>query len=191
MTVAPTVGPAISPELLRRQCRVDGASLDDELLMFLDAAVAYAENYQWSQLLTSTWKLRLDRFPCGDSSAILLHPNPVATVTSVQYVDTGGTTQTLTVDTDYTVDLKHRPARIVPAYTTSWPVSRGHINDVIVTFTAGYGAEKDIPPQTKQALLLMVGYWFRNRESAGSGSMTEIPFATKALLSLNSFRTFY
>lgn len=187
-TVGPTV-PAVSLEEAKLHTRVIGSDEDSLIQGLIDTATAYVQEYQWSQLTSATWEMRTDHFP--PDNVIYLHPNPVQSITSVQYVDTGGVTQTLTTGTDYTEDLKQKPARIVPAYIKWWPVTRWHINDVIVTFVAGYGATSStVPQQIKQAMLLLISHWYWNRETIGSPGQ-EIAFATKALLDLNSYRTFY
>lgn len=112
-------------------------------------------------------------------------------MTSVAYVDTAGNTQTLTANTDYTVDIYSRPARIVPAYTRTWPATRGHINDVTVTYVAGYGASfENVPQEIRQALTMLVVHW---QEFHGVQDQVgeSVAFSVKQLLDLNSFRTFY
>lgn len=181
----PPTGLAVDLATLIRQCRAEGAGEDMYIQDLLSAAVEWVQQYQWTQLLTATWENRWDCFP----DVIEPDPAPLLTVTSLQYVDTSGTTQTLTANTDYTVDTKSRPGRIVPAYGKSWPATRGHLNDVILTFTAGYGTDDTtIPRNTRLALMLLVSHWYRNREAVGMVE-DELEFSVKSLLSLNSFRT--
>lgn len=59
----------------------------------------------------------------------------------------------------------------------------------VVTYTAGYavGATADewaAPEDIKQAVLLLVGHWFENREAVvvGASSSGELPLAVSALL---------
>jgi len=169
--------------------RISGSDEDTEVQSLIAAATAYAQEYQWSQLISATHVMRLDRFPCG--KAIELWPNPVQSVTTLQYVDTSGATQTLTPTTQYTADVYSKPARIVPAFTLPWPATRCYINDVTVTYVTGWGSTGDsVPITTRQAILLLVAHWYRNREATGMAT-GEIAFAAKALLDLNSYRTFY
>ena len=49
----------------------------------------------------------------------------------------------------------------------NWPTTRGHIDDVIVTFTAGYGdAAWHIPEPLRHSILLLVAHWFERRVAA-------------------------
>ncbi len=167
--------------------RVSGSDEDPLIQGLISAATSYTENYQWSQLITATHVMRLERF----RSPIELWPNPVQSVTSVAYVDTAGATQTLVNPTNYTTDVYSKPARVIPAYSTWWPATRGYVNDVTITYQTGFGdTSPSVPATTRQAILLLVAHWFRNREAAGI-SANEISFAVKALLDLNSYRTFY
>lgn len=94
-------------------------------------------------------------------TAIRLPLWPVTAVASVKYYDAAGTQQTLVADTDYLTHLSYMPALIYPAPGLSWPVVQsGRLGAVEVTFTAG---ENVIPPQAKQAILLTLDYWFKNR----------------------------
>lgn len=188
VSTAPTDYPVTLDEA-KLHARISGSDEDSEIQNLIAAATAYVQEYQWSQLISATHVMRLDRFPCG--KAIELWPNPVQSVTSVQYVDTSGNTQTLAASTNYTADVYSKPARIVPAYTLPWPATRCYINDVTVTYVTGWGASgASVPITTRQAILLLVGHWFRNREATGTAA-GDISFAVKALLDLNSYRTFY
>lgn len=186
-TVAPT-GDVVTLEDAKLQARVSGSDEDTLIQGYINTAVRFAELYQWSQLLTATFVQRMDFFP-PSVSPIELYRNPNPSVTSIQYIDTAGNTQTLD-PTLYVVDPYIVPALVLPAYTKFWPTTRWHINDVTVTYTAGYGAMKDVPDETKQAILLLVSHWYWNREATGTAT-DQIEFSVKALLDLNSYRTFY
>jgi uncharacterized phiE125 gp8 family phage protein len=62
----------------------------------------------------------------------------------------------------------------------SWPRLRGDAEGVRVLYQAG---ETDVPAQVRQAVLLLVGQWFRNRMSVVVGTISsELPFGVEALL---------
>ena len=180
-TVAPTDLP-VSLADVKTRLKIDHNDEDPLLLAYIQAATVYAEEYQWSQLVTATFVERFDCFPCE------IRPKrcPLVSVTSLQYVDTAGTTQTLTANTDYTVDAYHKPGRIIPAYNTSWPSTRGYANDVILTYTAGYGEPKDVPDEVKMAIILKVD---QQRSSCEKPETLDKPI--QMLLDLRSFRVFY
>lgn len=143
---------------------VESAFTDDDTLIgtLITVARAYVEDYTGCQIYTATWVYRLDGFP---SYEIRLPKPPLQSVTSVAYVDTSGTAQTLTATTDYTVDQYGIPGRIVPAYGCTWPSTYGHVNDVTITYTAGYGdADAEYPAPMIHAMKLIIGELYEHRE---------------------------
>ena len=187
MTVAPT-DTAVTLDDVKLHVRVSGNDEDTLLSALIDAATQFVQEYQWSQLCTATFVQRQDFFP-PSISPIRLSRNPLQTISSIQYIDTSGTTQTLD-PTLYVTDPYIVPALVVPIYARFWPTTRWHINDVTITYTAGFGSAKDVPAATKQAMLLLIGQWYRNREAAGTAT-NDIAYSVKSLLDLNSYRNFY
>ncbi len=181
-SVEPTI-PPVTLEDVKAHLRVDHSDQDSLILGYIFSATKYAQEYTWSQLITATFVQRWDRF----QQVLLLDRNPAVSVATVQYVDTGGVMQTLTATTDYVVDVNIKPARIVPAYTKWWPPTRCHINDVVVTFDAGYGASEQFTPvEMKQAIMLLVEEMYNSCDDAGLKNKR-----ARALMDLRSYRTFY
>lgn len=147
------------------------------ILRLITAARQHVEQVTWRQLVTATYEWRLDRL-CG---ALYVPRPPLQSVTSIEYVDGQGTTQTLDPSA-YTVDAHSTPGRIVPAHGQSWPATRGHIDDVTVMFSAGYGGGDDVPETLRHAILMLVAYWFEQRESAAGRTMTSVPLGFDALI---------
>jgi uncharacterized phiE125 gp8 family phage protein len=57
---------------------------------------------------------------------------------------------------------------------------------VQVNFIAGYTDKTLVPRHLKQAILILVGHWYENREEAASGRpYEEIPLGARDLLSRN------
>jgi uncharacterized phiE125 gp8 family phage protein len=136
---------------LKAHLRVDHTDDDTALTNLIKACRQWVERDTGRSLITQTWRLKLDAWP---GSAIVLYHGPVQSVTSITYVDTGGTTQTL-ASTEYTVDTDSVPGLIVLAYGKSWPSIRGEPRDIAVTYVTGYGAAgSDVPYELRQACLL-------------------------------------
>jgi uncharacterized phiE125 gp8 family phage protein len=148
------------------------------LARLIAAARAHVEQVTWRQLITAEYEWRLDRL-CGT----LYVPRPkLQSVASFQYVDAQGNTQTLDAG-DYTVDVNSTPGRILPAHGKSWPTTRGHIDDVIIRFFSGYGnAGTDVPQPLIHAILMLVAFWYEQRETAAGTSTTEVPLGFDALI---------
>ncbi len=165
---------------------------DDYITSLIKAARKYAEHFQNRVFITQTWDLFCDAFPVG--GVVLLIPTTVLqTIDEIKYYDTDGVEQTWS-DTLYQYDITSKPARLLPEPDESYPDTQsGKMNAVQITFTAGYGpAASDVPEQTKQAMLLLIGHYYENREEVVVGvTPSAVPFAARALLTLNSLPEFY
>lgn len=199
-------GPIAEPVTLaevKLWARIDVAADDDLITALITAARRLLEQQYGRALLTQTWTLSLDEFPGGSGwywswldgrpsryqgtdysrPVIYLPRPPCVSVTSVEYIDGGGTLQTLS-STLYQVDTTQEPARIAPAYGCVWPVTRcPQTQAVRVTYIAGYGdAPGDVPETIKTALKLTVASWYAQREDFSLVRLTELPMGAAALL---------
>jgi uncharacterized phiE125 gp8 family phage protein len=171
-TVPPDVGlTVVSLEEARTHLRLppgDG-SLDSEVTTLVKTATEIFEEATWRALLTQTWRLTLNRFPCE----IVVPRPPLQQITSIQYVDEDGVLQTLAAG-GYLVAADAEPATITPAYGEVWPTTR----------CAGYGdTPASIPEGVRQAIKLMIGDWFKNREANISGTnIAPVPMGAQWLL---------
>lgn len=127
--------------------------------------------------MTQTLEAQWDSF----EDVLWLPRSPVSSITSVKYVAIDGTLTTLSTDY-YVADLNTRPARIVPAYNTTWPTTRPVPAAVQVRFVAGYGAANDVPEGIKAALKLYVSHWYENRVPVTQREMAALPMAVDCLL---------
>lgn len=129
-------------------------------------------------MVTQTWRMSLDQFPFGPFTIPL---GPVASVTSIKYLDAGGAEQTLD-PASYWQSLNRSPAEIHPAYGVSWPTYRAMPGSVKVDFVAGTPAAA-VPADLKAAVLLLVGSYYANREAVNVGdSVTELPLGVTSIL---------
>lgn len=143
---------------------------DPELRALIVAARQYCETFTGRAFITRTLRLTLDAFPWCENHINLPRPN-LLTVTSVQYVDTNGDTQTFS-SSDYSVDTASLPGAIRLGYGKSWPSTRCQPNAVTITFTAGYGpARSDVPETIRAAMKLYIGDLYENRESSIIGTI--------------------
>jgi len=206
--------PAIEPvtlEQAKSQLRVDFSQDDSLITALISAAREYVEQNLNRAIYNQTYVLSLDQFNYGDwrstipterrnplrfsslweSMALRLPMPRLVLVTSITYLDTTGTQQTLDPST-YVVDNASQPARIVPALDLTWPTTDYYIpGSVQVTYVAGSygdGTTVDNCPQTiKQAILLMVGHLYNNREATSEARLSAIPLGVDALLSPYKF----
>jgi len=163
-TVAPTVEP-VTVASLKEHSRIGDVTDENQIasewlagcreMVEVDARVA---------LCTQTWTLQFDQFPCD---VIEIPVWPLASVSSVSYVDTNGATQTWS-SSNYIVNTANKPGRLTLAYNSNWPVARLQENAITVTFIAGFASAADVPQIYKQAIRLLGAECFISREAVGS-----------------------
>lgn len=159
--------------------RVDGSDQDPLIAALIGVAREHAEAITRRALVTQTLRLTLDCFAGWD---IELPRAPLRSVTSIQYVDTDGATQTLS-SAIYRVDAAAEPGRITPAFGEVWPATRAVTGAVIITFVAGFGAAAAVPQTIKQAMLLAIGHWYEHAEEVITGTIVaSTPMGFDALL---------
>lgn len=154
---------------------------DDSIVSALIiAARENAESHTGLAIAESSYTLALDAFPID---AIELFLSPVQSITSVTYVDSGGATQTLT-NTKYQLDNYSSPAKLFPL--EPWPATKVKPNAVLINFIAGFtdGSPNNypLPISLKQAMFIMIGTWYENRESIAEKETYERPMTATYLL---------
>lgn len=180
LVTAPTSEPVSLAEA-KEHLRVTATDEDALITSLVGSAKESAETITGRALITQTWDLSLDSFP----QVIDIPKPPLVSVTSITYIDTAGATQTL-ASTEYTVDTKSEPGRIVPAYGKSWPSTRDIVNAVTVRFVAGYGNATAVPKSIKQGMLMHIEHMFDNRGTVNIGNVVnEIPLTMQSLYNMH------
>lgn len=165
---------ALSLTEVKNYLKVSGTDEDALLTTLINAAAHHAQNYLEQAIITQTITEKYDEL----GTSIRLSVNPVQSVSSVQYLDADGTTQTL-ASTEYIADEYSRRAVIEPKNSVSWPTVLNQRNAVTVVYVAGYGAtEASVPADIKLALMKIVADAYDNRQDA----IHEISTASKYLL---------
>jgi len=178
LNTAPTVEPVTVGEI-KAHLRIDHGDQDDYLETLITAARQACESATRRALVEQTWKMYLDAFP----AAIRPPRPPLRSVSSLQYVDTDGNTQTLDSG-QYDVDTDREPGEVREAYGCCWPSTRDHPNAVIVTFKAGYGTDAaSVPAPVKHAIKLLAAHLYEHPESVVVGMIAaELPQGVEYLL---------
>jgi uncharacterized phiE125 gp8 family phage protein len=170
---------------------VDFTGDDTYIGELIDAATRWCEDYCERTFQNCAYTVAFDDFY---SLRIELPRPPVrlnssaasATVT-ISYVDTGGTTQTLTWaqsgTQDFRLDKDHTPGLVYPLYLETWPSARLDDKAVQITYLAGYGTVASVPQNAKHAIKLLVGHWYTHREPVVIGTnASDVPLSVPALL---------
>ncbi|GAB4274634.1 head-tail connector protein [Thermincola ferriacetica] len=180
--ITPPASEPVTVDEAKQHLRVDGTE-DDAYIsnVLIPAAREYCEGFQNRAYVTQTWQLWLDQWP--ETGYIAIPKSPLQSVVGVKYYGTDDAEYIINA-TDYFVDNKNEPGRLVLAYGRSWPtVTLRPANGICVEFEAGYGDIAKVPQKAKHAMLMLIGHWFENREAALSGTISrEIEFAVHALL---------
>jgi uncharacterized phiE125 gp8 family phage protein len=141
----------------------------------ITAARQAAENYLNRPIALATYELR------GDAFDVTLPVSPVAAVASVTFVDAAGAVQTVDPAGYELAGTVDAPVLRV-AYGGSWPSGvRGQDDDVRVRFTAGW-ATADLLKPIYQAILLLIGHLYENREDTTALNLSELPMGSRYLL---------
>ena len=170
------------------------SSVEDTFLTALiTSARLHTEMVTRRALVTQTWQALLDGWPLADR--IELPKPPLQSVTSISYVGSDDVAYTFAA-TSYDLELAaavpvlnpyHPRGSVVLSYGESWPSETLRpAAPITIEFVAGYGAAANVPLTVKQALLLLIGHWYENREIMGdpkfAASLAGLPLAFDALL---------
>ena len=126
----------------------------------------------------------LELADCGFGNDRLPFP-PLVTVESITYLGTDGLDHVM-AEGDF---LQLMNGSIAPLAGQSWPAVGSSSEAVRVVYTAGYPPVGDpavstVPAAIKQAILLLIGHWYRNRETVVTGTIAaSLPLSVEALLS--------
>ena len=179
----PAIEP-ISTAEAKLHLRVDGTDEDSLIASLIVAARGDAETITRRALITQTWELVLDAWPAKDWFEIPLPP--LQSVTSIKYTDSDGDEHTFDAS-NYVVDTDSEPGRVRLVDTADWPtVDLYPLSAIRVQFVAGYGsAGTSVPMRIRQAMYLMIGHYYENREavinSTGANIQT-LPMGVSNLL---------
>lgn len=179
-----TVAPATEPVTLaeaKTHVRVDSADHDAELTSLITRARMLCESLTQRQFITATWSVKFDAFPFARK--IVFPRPPLQSVSQVSYFDVNDNAQTY-ASSNYRVHTGDVYGVLELVNMATWPTTSDRLDAVTITYVAGYGDNaSDVPEPLKQAMLLLIGHWFSNRESVVIGpSATVVPQTVEYLL---------
>lgn len=194
MALSLVTAPATEPITLdeaKAHLRVSITDDDALITALIVAARERAEQETRRALITQTWDATGRYFP----GVIRLPKPPLISITHLKYFDTANVEQTLDAATFYKTAAPAgpdaSPGRISLRYGQVWPSVYAEEDVVTVRFVAGYGGTASVPQTIKQGMLLAIGHWYANRETAVVGTIVaDLPLGSKALWSAFDARTF-
>jgi uncharacterized phiE125 gp8 family phage protein len=184
--------PVLEPVTLieaKAQCRVDITDDDTFITDLIGRARETIEKMDWRAFLPQTIELWLEEWPADDE--IKLPAPPLQSVTSIVYYDVDDIAHTL-APTVYFVDVVREPGQVHLRHNQTWPIlTLRDYNAICVTYVAGWSAAANVPKSIKQAVLLLIGHWYENREASISGTIArEIELGIQMLLNLDNAKRF-
>jgi uncharacterized phiE125 gp8 family phage protein len=184
--ITPPAYEPVSVDELKTHLRISHTDDDVDLFTRIKLAREAVEAFTNRRLITQTWDWRLDAFPCY----FLVPTPPLQSVTSIKYRDSDGAEQTLSASV-YDVDIYSAPARIMEAYGQAWPVTREMMNAVTVRLVCGYGLPVDVPKSLRNAVMMIAGHYYENRENTSMLTINEVPQAAQHLMWNYRIRTYW
>jgi len=146
---------------LKRAIRLslDDDTLDETLLMYLDAATGQVEHDTSMALLEQTWTYGRDQFNAR-YRFFDLPIRPATEIVTITYVDDAGDPATWDA-AEYRLDQGRNQVILQPDF--SWPAVMGQDGGQIeVSFKAGYDTPANVPAELRQAVALQAGKWVAN-----------------------------
>lgn len=178
--VTPNAELPVTLDAARAQLRNEDQRYDDDYIRaIIRRAASYIETAYGLALLTQVVDEYHQGFPCSTETPLLLRISPLISVTSISYVDAAGDTQVWS-NTEYTSGKYNNTAFIIPKPGYYWPAAHPqHPNSVTIRYSAGFGDKaSSVPENIQNAILLMVGRSYLNREDSPS----TLPQASETLL---------
>lgn len=184
MSLTLITGPVQEPITIaqaKAQLRLD-VDTDDELVRdLIITAREWVEGQTHRCLVAQTFDQTIDyEWPFRRGTyRIDLEKNPVASVTSITYVDGSSPNPTLAAS-QYSLAARKYGSFIVPAYGVTWPTVRTVPAAITVRFIAGN--IDTLPKPLEQAMKLLVTHLYENRETVSS-ALEQIPYTLESMIS--------
>lgn len=150
--------------------RETGTDKDADISRLIRATYDHIEDVTGRTLLTATWRGTLDAFP-ANGDPFRLPKSPVASITSIKYIDESGVQQTMNPSA-YVLDNASEPEWVFASWGGVWPATRGQPNAVTVEFVAGYGDENaDLPTVAITYAAAFINTALENRSMVQAGTI--------------------
>jgi uncharacterized phiE125 gp8 family phage protein len=179
-----TVPPAELPVSLqdaKDQLRVSTSAEDDLIGSFIAAATSHLDGWTGTLgrcLVTQTWQQAWPGFPDQD---VLRLPFPSVSSVEITYRDEAGVLRTLASSAWHLVEDALGGA-VMLADGQVWPATATRPDAVLASMVCGYGAADDVPSAIKQAIRMLIGHFYEQREAMVTGvTATPVGFAVDAL----------
>lgn len=185
-TVAPTYEP-LTLAACKHQCNLEIGETAFDLWFenkengvgAMQAARECVERDAQVALMPQTWVLKLEEFPGEPALDLRIHPVRSLVVT---YRDADGDSQTWNSSHYLLQRQQHRSLLVKADLSVDWPtVDSNRLHPITISLVAGFSdptvetteiaQRAKVPLAARQAMLLLVGHWFKHREAVLVGSI--------------------
>lgn len=191
LSAAPVTEPVTLAEFKMHR-RLTTAAEDAILGIYLRVARGRVEFLSRRSIITQTRLATLDCWPASRDHPKLhgkfagrlieMPRSPLVAVDSITYVDSDGATQTFAAS-NYTVDTKSAPGRIVLNDTASWPALADVPGPISITYQSGYGGTRStVPEGLRLAVMHLASHYHKYREPITRLKLVEAPNHVAALI---------
>ncbi|MHB1110844.1 MAG: head-tail connector protein [Devosia sp.] len=158
-------GPALEPVTLAEAkafLRVDDGAEDGLIATLITAVRLHIESTTGQALIAQNWRVVLDCWPA--ERVVRLPVAPLITLTAVTAYAADGALHAIGLAQ---FQSEAAPARLLlPRTIDGMPVTRER-QGIEIDYAAGFGsAAGDVPADLRQALLVLVAFWFEHRDTA-------------------------
>lgn len=162
----------ISLQDAKDHLRVTSTAEDSLITDCIKSATEFVERYTGHKFQSCTYTAYLDLDEMATYTPMeIWECYPITAITSVQYLDTAGATQTLS-SSNYSTDVIECPARL---YFTSFPsVKSNTLNTIRINFTAGYTSKDLIPAEMLGWVKIMTAFFYETRQSEYVGNTANV-----------------
>jgi|GEM_PF-860316 len=198
--ITPPANPAADLQTVKRHLRVDHDEDDDLISGYIEAATAWVEQYTGRALVKTQFMQSIGEQPYGAAWPMLPSPflilplalswppqqaqayrilrAPMMTIDAMALIDADDGSQVSVTPSQYALDVYSEPSRIW--LDNVLPLQRRQ--SLLVTFTAGYGADTaDVPQAIRLSIAMLVAHFYENRGDMEMGTM---PAAAESLLAM-------
>lgn len=149
---------------------------DDTLVgEMLLAATEHFERVSGYHLRPVVYDWETQRALCRETALPLF---PVASITSVKYLDENDVEQTVT-ESDYSLKQFNHPPHVL-RFPEDYELPSS--SKVVVRFVAGFTDPTTCPSPIKQAIKFLVAHWYENREAYLEDKLAAVPAAWESIV---------
>lgn len=183
ITTAATTEP-VDAAYIKLHCRIDIDDDDTWIAQRITAARIWCEKFTGKTFANTAYILKCPNWKDDSEEYLVLPKGPVNTLDTVAYRDSSGTLTQHDVD-EFELDtddsgstrLRFKYGKTIPQIADAWDA-------VQIDYIAGpaTGDETNVDERVRQAIALVVGHWYKNRETSTLDIPEHVQSSARGLL---------